>query len=60
MLAYLCMLTVFGIFGNKWESRKIGTDLLQIGTDLLQIGTDLLQIGMGLLQIVTTAREIQV
>ena len=22
MLAYLCMLTVFGIFGNKWESRK--------------------------------------
>ena len=23
MLAYLCMLTVFGIFGNKWESRSI-------------------------------------
>ena len=22
MLAYLCMLTVFGIFGNKWESRR--------------------------------------
>ena len=22
MLAYLCMLTVFGIFGNKWESSN--------------------------------------
>ena len=25
MLAYLCMLTVFGIFGNKWESRNFGS-----------------------------------